>query len=356
MGYFQQVESSPPSLEPIPENIAQLRARLSKLRAPAQNFSAATQPLMLATLETHAFSGSEWLFEIKYDGVRVMAERSGDTVDLYGRNQTVISNRYPELRDALGNLPFDRFVIDGEIVALDENGIPSFQRLQPRMHLTRPRDIERALLALPVQAIFFDCLALDGRDLRSLPLVQRKEFLKNLLPPMGLARYGDHIMGAGDDLFRAASAMNLEGIVAKRTVGRYGGGRSREWIKIKCFRRQEFIIGGYTEPQGGRTCFGALHLGLYDGQKLIYVSKVGTGFDGKALKAIWEKMQPLKRSRSPFDERSPSGRGHTWVEPRLVCEVRFSDWTHDGGIRHPAFLGLRADKNPEECRKEESAP
>jgi bifunctional non-homologous end joining protein LigD len=356
MGYFQQVESSPPLLEPPPGKLSKLRDRLHKLKAPAQNFSAASQPLMLATLEAQPFSGSEWLFEIKYDGVRVLAERKGDTVELYGRNQTVISSRYPELRDALKHLPCDRFVIDGEIVALDESGKPSFQKLQARMHLTRAHDIERAVDAVPVEGVFFDCLALEGHDLRSVPLAQRKEFLKNLLPPLGLARYGDHVIHAGDDLFHAASEMGLEGIVAKRTNSRYLGARSRDWIKIKCHRRQEFVVGGYTNPQGGRTGFGALHLGLYQAGKLIYVSKVGTGFDGKTLKLIWEKMQPLKCSRSPFDVRSPSGRGHTWIEPKLVCEVRFSDWTHDGGIRHPTFLGLRADKQPGDCRKDEPKP
>jgi bifunctional non-homologous end joining protein LigD len=285
-----------------------------------------------------------------------LAERKGDAVELYGRNQTVISSRYPELKDALEHLPCEHFVIDGEIVALDEGGKPSFQKLQARMHLTRGRDIERAVVTVPVEGVFFDCLALTGRDLRSVPLVQRKELLKSLLPPLGLAHYGDHVVRAGDDLFHAASEMGLEGIVAKRINSRYVGGRSRDWIKIKCYRRQEFVIGGYTNPQGGRTCFGALHLGLYQGQKLIYVSKVGTGFDGKTLKSIWEKMQPLKRPTTPFDEKSPKGRGNSWVEPRLVCEVRFSDWTYDGGIRHPTFLGLRTDKKPQDCRKDEPEP
>jgi bifunctional non-homologous end joining protein LigD len=293
------------------------------------------------------------MFELKYDGIRVLAERNGEAVELYGRNQTVITNRYPELRDALKGLPWDRFVIDGEIIAPDELGKPSFQRLQQRMHLTRSRDVELGALAVPVEGVFFDCLAFDGRDLRLLPLAQRKEFLKNLVPPVGLARYGDHIPAAGEELFRAASEMGLEGIVAKKTRSRYSGRRSRDWLKIKCHRRQEFVVGGYTEPQGGRTGFGALHLGLYRKGKLIYISKVGTGFDSKTLRSIWEKMQPLKRPTSPFQEKSPGGRGHSWVEPKLVCEVRFSDWTDDGGIRHPTFLGLRTDRKPEDCRKDE---
>ena len=337
----------------LPAKLSELREHLQKLKAPKKTFSARSQPLMLATLQERPFSGPEWIFEIKYDGVRVLAERNGDTVELYGRNGTQITNRYPELREALKKLPIEHFVIDGEIVALDERGQPSFQRLQARMHLTSARDIQLGMAAAPVEGFFFDCLALDGHDLRSLPLVNRKECLKSFLPLLGQAHYSDHVVKAGEAFFDAASERGLEGIVAKKANSRYVGGRSRDWIKVKCQRRQEFVIGGYTDPQGERTYFGALHLGIYRDQKLVYVSKVGTGFDTKTLKSIWEKMQPLAQAKSPFVERSPTGRGHHWVEPKLVCEVRFSDWTHDGGIRHPAFLGLRTDKKPEECRKDE---
>jgi bifunctional non-homologous end joining protein LigD len=340
----------------VPGKLSALRERLQKLKAPQQSFSARRQPLMLATLKDRPFSGAEWLFEIKYDGVRVLAERDGDTIELYGRNETLITGRYSELREALKRLPVDRFVIDGEIVALDERGQPSFQKLQARMHLTSARDVERARAMAPVAGFFFDCLALEGYDLRSLPLLERKEWLKNFVPLLGQARYTDHIAEAGRAFFDAASERGLEGIVAKRRNSPYSGGRSRDWIKIKCQRRQEFVIGGYTDPQGGRTYFGALHLGLYEGDKLVYVSKVGTGFDDRVLKSVWQKMQPLKRMKSPFEQRSPTGRGHTWVEPKLVCDVRFSDWTQEGGIRHPAFLGLREDKQVSECRKEKPAP
>ena len=339
----------------VPEKFSELHEHLRKIKAPKQNFSARNQPLMLATLEEQPFSRPEWIFEIKYDGVRVLAERNGDTVELYGRNGTVITNRYPEIKEALKCLPVERFVIDGEIVALDERGQPAFQRLQARMHLTHPRDIQQAMSVVPVEGIFFDCLAVEGHDLRSLALLERKEILKRFLPPLGRARYSDHIVAAGKDFFAAASERGLEGIVAKKANSRYTGGRSRDWMKIKCQRRQEFVIGGYTDPQGGRSYFGALHLGLYRDQKLIYISKVGTGFDTRTLKLIWEKMQPLARAQSPFEERSPTGRGNHWVEPALVCEVRFSDWTDDGGIRHPTFFGLRPDKKPKECRKEEPA-
>jgi len=340
----------------LPAKLAALRQRLQELKAPKQTVAARHQGLMLATLQESPFSGAEWIFEIKYDGVRVLAERSGDTVELYGRNGTAITNRYPELRDALKRLPVDRFVVDGEIVALDEHGQPSFQKLQARMHLTSPHDIQRAMAVAPVEGFFFDCLALDGYDLRALPLADRKACLKSFVPLLGQARYSDHVAQAGEAFFTAASERRLEGIVAKKAHSRYVAGRSRDWIKLKCQRRQEFVIGGYTDPQGGRSYFGALHLGLYQNQKLVYVSKVGTGFDAKTLKSIWEKMQPLTRAKSRFEQRSPTGRGHHWVEPKLVCEVRFSDWTHDGGIRHPAFLGLRTDKQPEECRKDEPAP
>ena len=340
----------------LPGKLSALRERLRKAKAPEKKFSARVQPLMLATLQEPPFSGPEWIFEIKYDGVRVLAERNGHSIELYGRNGTQITNRYPELREALKKLPVEHFVIDGEIVAIDERGQPSFQRLQARMHLTSARDIHLAMAAAPVEGFFFDCLALHGYDLRSLPLIDRKEFLKSFLPLLGQAHYSDHILEAGEAFFDAASERGLEGIVAKKANSYYAGGRSRDWIKIKCQRRQEFVIGGYTNPQGERAYFGALHLGLYRDEKLVYVSKVGSGFDTKTLKSIWEKMQPLAQAKSPFAEKSPKGRGHHWVEPKLVCEVRFSDWTHDGGIRHPTFLGLRTDKKPEECRRDETAP
>jgi bifunctional non-homologous end joining protein LigD len=336
----------------LPAKRAALGVKIHALKAPRRDLSPRNQPFMLATLAERPFSGKEWLFEVKYDGVRVLAHRQGEAVELYGRSGQMITGRYPDLTGALRALPVDRFLIDGEIVALDESGKPSFARLQARMGLTNPRDIERAVAAVPVIGVFFDCLALDGHDLRRLPLWQRKECLKFLLPPLGPARYGDHVLEHGEAFFEAASAERLEGIVAKKVTSFYVGARSREWIKVKCQRRQEFVIGGYTDPQGGRSCFGALHLGIYEGPRLVYVSKVGTGFDEAGLQMIWEVLEPLRRPTPPFAIGAPTGRGHHWVEPRLVCEVRFTEWTKGGGIRHPAFLGLRPDKRPDECRRE----
>jgi bifunctional non-homologous end joining protein LigD len=331
---------------------AGIRARLEALKAARREVSSRDQPFMLATLGDKPFSKEGWLFEIKYDGVRVFASRRGDTVQLRGRSGQVVSGRYPEVIAALSALPVDRFLIDGEIVALDPDGKPSFQRLQSRMGLTNPRDIERAAAQVPVVGVFFDCVMLDGYDLRRLPLLARKECLRLLLPPLGRVRYGDHVSTQGEAFFAAASEARLEGIVAKKASSVYLGGRSRDWIKIKCQRRQEFVIGGYTDPQGSRPYVGALHIGLHEGGRLVYVSKVGTGFDEAMLKRLRDALQPLARSTSPFAVRGPAGRGHHWVEPRLVCEVRFTEWTEDGGLRHPTFLGLRTDKRPEECRRE----
>jgi bifunctional non-homologous end joining protein LigD len=330
----------------------ELQALLGALRAPRAEVAAREQGLMLTTLATRPPESADWLFEVKYDGVRVLAERRGDVVTLLGRSGQVVTGRYPELVSALRALAFDRFLIDGEIVALGPRGVPSFQRLQARMGLTRPDDVARAMATVPVEAVFFDCLALEGHDLRPLPLVARKACLQRVLPPRGVARFGDHVEGAGPAFLEAAAEAGLEGIVAKLRTSAYVPRRSDAWLKIKCHRRQEFVIGGYTDPQGSRARFGALHVGLYDGARLVYVSKVGTGFDGAELERLWKKLGPIRRETSPFDAGTPAGRGHHWVEPRLVVEVRYTDWTRDGGIRHPTYLGLRDDVRPEDCRRE----
>src|SRR5438552_4004771 len=329
--------------------LADLRARLARLKAPARTVDAGRQPVMLASLAERPFSDPGWLYEIKYDGVRVLAARDGERVELYGRAGQVFTARYPEVITALRALPLERFVLDGEVVALDEDGRPSFQRLQNRMHLTRPADVERARSTVPVSAIFFDALALDGRDLREAPLVERKACLALTVPARGVIRYGDHLEGRGEDFYEAAAEQRLEGILAKRADSRYVGGRTRDWLKLKCHLRQEFVIGGWTDPQGTRGAFGALHLGVYDDDRLVYVAKVGTGFDEGTLRDVRDRLKPLARVTSPFASGTPTGRGHHWVEPTLVAEVRFSDWTDEGGIRHPAFLGLRDDKPPRAC-------
>src|SRR5262249_33921749 len=186
--------------------------------------------------------------------------------------------------------------------------------------------VERGRSTVPVSAVFFDALALDGRDLRRLPLLERKACLALAVPARGVIRYGDHVVECGEAFYAAADEQRVEGILAKRIDSRYTGGGPREWLKTKCHRRQEFVIGGWTDPQGARGLFGALHLGVYEDGRLVYVAKVGTGFDEPTLRHVWEKLQPLARPTSPFVTGTPTGRGHHWVEPRLVCEVRFTEW------------------------------
>ncbi len=220
---------------------------------------------MLATPAEKPFSRAGWVFEIKYDGVRVIAERRGEEVRMLGRSGEDITARYPEIAAALRGLSPERFVLDGEIVAYDASGRPSFGRLQKRMLLSHPRDIAAAMARVPVRAVFFDCLALEGHDLRQLGLLERKECLGRILPPAGIVQAGDHVAEHGEAFFEAASEMGLEGMIAKRADSRYTGKRSPDWVKIKCQRRQEFVIGGYTEPRGGGRHFGALHVGVYEG-------------------------------------------------------------------------------------------
>ena len=336
--------------------IAALRARLAAHCPVPRAVHPTAQSFMLATLAEKPFSGRDWLFEIKYDGVRVFAYRERERIELYGRSKERVTERYPEVTRALSALPFTRFLLDGEVIALDESGRPSFQRLQQRMHATNAQEIRFRSTSVPVTGVFFDCLSLEGYDLRSLALETRKEFLQRMLPEHGIIQFTPWFLEHGEALFEAASEQRLEGIVAKRIKSLYAGRRSTDWIKVKCQRRQEFVIGGYTAPRGGRAFFGALHLGVYEGSQLVYVSKVGSGFSAEILAQVWQKLEPLGQPASPFHAKSPAGRGHYWVAPSLVCEVRFSDWTRDGGLRHPIFMGLRTDKRPEECQREIGAP
>jgi bifunctional non-homologous end joining protein LigD len=334
--------------------LAALGERVRSLDAPRGEPGPRDVSLMLATLAKSPPSGPEWSFEIKYDGVRLLAWRHDEEVRLYGRSGDEITARYPEIAAAFRALSCPQFLLDGEIIAEDENGRPSFQRLQARMGLTKPRDIEAASVRVPVRAVMFDCMGLLGHDLRELPLSARRELLARAVPRLGTVQGSEHILEHGPAFLEAAAGLGLEGIVAKRLASRYTGRRGTEWIKVKCDRRQEFVIGGYTAPQGARSGFGALHIGVYDGPTLVYVTKVGTGFDGATIDRLTAMMEPLRRQTSPFTERSPAGKGHTWVEPKLVCEVRFTEWTRDGGLRHPTYLGLRSDKRPEDVRREDT--
>jgi len=331
----------------------ELRAQVAAKRAPKGDVRAAQVKHMLATPSEKPFSRKGWVFEIKYDGVRVIAERRGDEVRMYGRSGEDITARYPEIAEALAALAVTNVVLDGEIVAYDDSGRPSFGRLQKRMLLSKARDIAQVMARVPVRAIFFDCLALEGHDLRKLPLLDRKELLARALPPAAVAQWGDHVAEQGEAFFEAANEMGLEGIVGKRGNSAYTGRRSPDWVKLKCQRRQEFVIGGWTDPKGSGRHFGAFHVGVYEDGKLRHVTRVGSGFDDAFQAKLWPKLQSLARKDSPFGDTGPKTRADHWIEPQLVCEVRFTEWTSDGGLRHPIFLGMRDDRKPEDVRRED---
>jgi bifunctional non-homologous end joining protein LigD len=305
---------------------------------------------MLPTLVDTVPRGAPWVFELKWDGVRVLALRTGGRVRLWSRNGLDVSARYPEVTTALAGLPGGDFALDAEVVALDDSGRSSFQRLQGRMHATR------AGTDVPIHGLVFDCLALEGRDLRSLSLLERKALLQALLPHGDVLRYCDHYDGDGARFLEAACAKAFEGIVAKRGDCPYVGGRRREWLKIKCHLQQEFVIGGYTDPKGTREYLGAVHLGVYEDGALVYVGRAGTGLNVAGLRALHAKLRGLETRTTPFTRgKLPRGKEHHWVRPELVCEVRFGEWTDDGQLRHPVFLGLRDDKPPTAVRRERAS-
>ncbi|HLX38856.1 MAG TPA: DNA ligase D, partial [Candidatus Binataceae bacterium] len=310
-------------------------------------------PLTLAKPHEHPFDGDAWLFEIKYDGVRILAIRDGAHVRLFARSGTEVTERYPEVTLAFDAMPFDRFVIDGEIVALLDDGRPNFGKLQTRMHVSDPATARKLSFTTPTIDFVFDLLAFDGFDLRAMALEARKEILHQLVRGEGPIRYCDHIVGRGKDFFDAVSQMGLEGLIAKRRQSKYRGARSDDWLKIKAPKTRDFVIGGYTNPDGSRTHFGALLLGVYEADGgFRYVGKVGTGFDGDTLKAIDDKLKPIEIEKSPFrvgkDLALPEKRAR-FVEPKLVAKVRFGELTQDGCVRHPSFMKLADGIDPREC-------
>lgn len=320
-------------------------------RLPRAHLKPEELPFMLPTLVEDVPTEPGWLFELKWDGVRVLAVRAGGRVRLWSRNRIDVAVQYPEIAAAIGALPGGDLVLDAEIVALDEAGRPSFQLLQRRMHVVHGR--AGAVEAVPLTAYVFDCLVVDGRDVRERRLVERKALLGALLPPDDSLRYSDHVEGEGRAFVEATCAAGLEGVVAKRGDAPYRGGRRREWLKIKCQLRQEFVIGGYTAPEGARSYLGSVHVGVYDGDDLVYSGRVGSGLDEAGLERLYRELVAREIPRSPFTRGTPPrDRENHWVRPELVCEVRFTEWTADDRIRHPVFLGLRSDKSPHAVRRE----
>lgn len=307
---------------------------------------------MLAMLVDKPFDNPEWLFEIKWDGVRAISTlQSGKTPEIRSRNDKDLLPQFPELAAlgrAFSSLPV---IVDGEIVSLDRYGRSSFQRLQPRLNRrTSDPALERAI---PVTYVIFDLLYAGKRDMRGSSLDERKAQLERLLRAHAPhVMFSKHVNGAGTKLFAEAKRRRLEGIIAKQRDSEYVQRRSRCWLKIKTHHEQEVVIAGWTEPRGSREKFGALVVGVYDKGQLRYAGHVGTGFDRQLLDVVYRKLKPLETSRSPFATKPPSNAPVHWVRPRLVAEVKFGEWTKDGLLRQPVFVGLRTDKNPKEVVRE----
>ena len=304
---------------------------------------------MLATLVDEPFDDDEWLFEIKWDGFRAIALVEDGRVRLVSRNQNDLTGEFPGLKEIAGRVKAKQAILDGEIVALDDEGRPSFSLMQQR-GLGGPGG-----RGIPIVYYCFDLLYLDGYNLMRVDLEKRKELLASILATSERVRYSDHFLGRGTDVFRVAADRGLEGIVAKRRAGCYIQKRSREWLKIKITKRQECVIGGYTDPRGSREHFGSIVLGLYDEKgRLIPVGQAGSGFNHKTHADLWKRLKKIETEKSSFAHKPDSSRKMHYVRPELVAEIKFTEWTHEtegGGLkmRAPVFQGLRFDKAPREC-------
>ena len=309
-------------------------------------------PPMLATLTEEFPKEGTWVYEPKLDGVRALIFASEGEVRLYSRNRKPLNAAYPELVEALGPAVRGDAVLDGEVVAFDpERGVTSFSRLQQRMQLRDPVRARRSLVE--VHLYLFDCLFYEGVDLTGLPLLDRKAVLRDVVWFDDPIRFTPYKTSGGVAMLRAACEQGAEGIIAKRATARYVSARSGDWLKLKCLRRQELVIGGYTAPQGSRERLGALLVGYYDGKALHYAGKVGTGYDRKTLELLHRRLTPLHRLTSPFTEGpSPVAGDIQWVTPKLVAEIGFSEWTSAGLLRHPRYMGLRDDKPAKQVRRE----
>ncbi len=343
-------QSPVPSVTPVIKGLA---------GAIAKPMPTAINP-MLATAVAKPFDGSDWLFEIKWDGYRAIAFIEDGHLRLVSRNQNDLTAQFSELGGLPKFVKAQRAIIDGEIVALDDEGRPSFSLMQQRtgFHPGHRRLARRE--GVPVLYYAFDLLYFDGFDLRRVNLKQRKQMLQSLVENSAVIHFSDHYPEKGLALFAAAKQRGLEGIVAKKRASHYEEKRSRDWLKIKITQTQECVVGGYTDPEGSRQYFGSLVLGLYDEQeRLIHVGQVGSGFDEKGLKEIFERLQSLSTKTNPFYGDITALRKVHFVRPKLVAEIKFSEWTHEtaeGGmkLRAPVFMGLRVDKSPDECRLEEA--
>jgi bifunctional non-homologous end joining protein LigD len=340
-----------------PARSAAIEAELARLGAPRRPVDLDRVRPMLAEPGGEPFSDRAWIYELKWDGWRALAARDGREARVRYRSGASAAGAWPEIERALRALPFERFLIDGEIVVLDEEGQPSFARLSRRARLRRPGEAERAAAAEPATLVAFDLLAFGPYDLRPLPLAARKEVLRGMLPREGPLRWADHVEGEGEAFFRAVRERGLEGVVAKRADAPYREGRSPLWRKVRAERTGDFAVVGFTAPgSAARAALGALHLAAHDGRGLRYAGSVGTGFDDRELVELRARLEPRRRRDPPCAGPVPAGRGNVWVEPELCVEVRYLERTEEGLLRHPAFVRLREDKRPEECELEGEEP
>ncbi len=350
-----------------------LAAALERAGAPERPVDPADVRFMLAQPREEAFDDPAWHFELKLDGYRMLASAVDGAASLLTRNGHDALPTFPDIARALRKLPFRRVVLDGEVVVHDAAGYPSFRRLQKRARLSRPLDVRHASFEAPASFYAFDLLAFDDRDLRDLPLFERRTLLRGVVPEAGPIRLSEHFEECGKALFRQVQEMGLEGIMAKRADSRYTGGRSPDWRKIHAAREARFVIVGFTSPAGSRTGFGALHLGAYgpagvaspaspasgtatsdDGLALHYIGRVGTGFDDETLAKLRTRLDALEAAGGPaFATPAPAGDDHTWVEPELVAEIRYKEITEGGLLRHAVFLGVLP--TPEEESGEEES-
>ena len=353
-----------------------IAGRIAELGAPERNLDVKKIDPMLCQTAEGPFSDPRWIYELKYDGYRLLAAKTGSvgnapesepattgqksperSTEARRRGQAYLRYRsglpathiFPDLARAVAALPYSSFIIDGEVVVLADDGKPVFSRLQGRTQLQRPADIRRAAGLEPVTMVVFDLLAFAGHDLRSLPVVERKALLKDLLPRVGPLRFADHIVERGDDFYNAVTERGLEGVVAKRADSTYQGQRSEAWLKIRGDREGDFAIVGFTSPQGARVGFGSVHVAVWHERKWLYAGRVGSGFGGRELEILSEALRGMRPWEPTFAPPSSPQRDDHWVEPKLVCTVKYQDWPEGSHLRFPRYLHLRGDKRPRDC-------
>ena len=325
-----------------------LLAEIEELGPPRRPIPPGSFEPMLCQVADAPFSSDDWIFELKYDGFRLLAFGGAGEATLRYRSMKDPTHRYPELTSAVRALPIPGLVLDGEIVILDAEGKPDFTKLAERAQLHKTSEVQRAAMAAPVTYVVFDLLGAGGHDLRGLPLLVRKDLLRRLLPPLGPLRYGDHVAARGEALLEQVVARGLEGVVAKRADAPYRSARSKDWLKMKRDPEADFAICGYTAPKNTRTGFGALHLCVWDEERWVWAGRVGSGFDDKQLRELAQVLEGKPTWQPTFPRPEDAG-DVRWIEPELVAQVRYREWAADGSLRFPVFVRLRPDKTPREC-------